>query len=263
MSTQILPFEFDSHEVRALTIDNEPWFVAKDVATALGYGNPHDAVNRHCKGVVKREALTTSGGTQEVRVIAEPDVMRLIVSSKLPSAVEFERKLFEEILPAIRKHGGYLTPAKVEEALLNPDTLIQLATSLKEERAKRAELEAAAEVAKPKVLFADAVATSRGTILIGELAKILRGNGIQIGQNRLFEWMRNNGYLIRRNGTDRNMPTQRSMELGLFVIKETAITHSDGHVTINKTPKVTGKGQQYFVNVFLDDADGVVIDEVA
>lgn len=249
--------------MRALTIDNEPWFVAKDVATALGYGNPHDAVNRHCKGVVKREALTTSGGTQEVRVIAEPDVMRLIVSSKLPSAVEFERKLFEEILPAIRKHGGYLTPAKVEEALLNPDTLIQLATSLKEERAKRAELEAAAEVAKPKVLFADAVATSRGTILIGELAKILRGNGIQIGQNRLFEWMRNNGYLIRRNGTDRNMPTQRSMELGLFVIKETAITHSDGHVTINKTPKVTGKGQQYFVNVFLDDADGVVIDEVA
>lgn len=251
MSTDILPFQFESHEVRALTINGEPWFVAKDVAAALGYGNPHDAVNRHCKGVVKREALATTGGTQEVRVIAEPDVLRLIVSSKLPNAVAFERKLFEEILPAIRKHGGYLTPEKVEEALLNPDTIIKLATELKTERAKRAKLELQARADKPKVVFADAVAASQGTILVGELAKIMRGNGIEIGQQRLFQWMRENGFLIRRKGSDWNMPTQYAMERGWFEIKETAITHSDGHVTISKTPKVTGKGQQFFINLFL------------
>lgn len=251
MSNQILPFQFEAHEVRALTINNEPWFVATDVARVLGYGNPYDAIKRHCKGVVKHEALVTQGGKQHVRVITEPDVMRLIVSSKLPSAVEFERQLFEEILPAIRRHGGYLSPAKIEEALLNPDTLIQLATSLKQERAKRAALEQQAAEDNPKVIFANAVAASHSTILVGELAKILRGNGVEIGQQRLFAWLRENGFLVRRKGSDWNMPTQRAMELGLFEIKETAVTHSDGHVTISKTPKVTGKGQQYFIDRFL------------
>lgn len=238
--------------MRALTIDNEPWFVAKDVATALGYSDTVNAIKLHCRGVAKHHPIPDRlGRVQSTRVIGEPDVMRLIVSSKLPSAIEFERQLFEEILPAIRKHGGYLTPAKVEEALLNPDTLIQLATSLKQERAKREAFEQQATADKPKVIFADAVAASHGTILVGELAKILRGNGVEIGQQRLFEWMRENGFLIRRKGSDWNMPTQRAMELGLFEIKETAVTHSDGHVTISKTPKVTGKGQQYFIDRFL------------
>lgn len=156
-----------------------------------------------------------------------------------------------EVLPSIRKHGGYLTPEKVEEALLNPDTLIRLATDLKTEREKRMQLEEQAHRDRPKVLFADAVATAKSSILIGELAKLLKQNGIDIGQNRLFEWMRCNSYLIRRKGTDYNMPTQKAMESGLFEIKETSITHADGHISVNKTPKVTGRGQQYFINRFL------------
>ena len=245
-------------------IDEEPWFVLADLCRVLDLSNPSMVADRlDPDALSSTEVIDSMGRKQHARIVNEPGLYEVVFLSRKPEARAFKRWITHDVIPAIRKHGGYLTPAKVEEALLNPDTLIQLATSLKEERAKRAELETQVEVAKPKVLFADAVATSKGTILIGELAKILRGNGVEIGQNRLFEWMRNRGYLIRRNGTDRNMPTQRAMEQGLFVIKETAITHSDGHVTINKTPKVTGRGQQYFVNLFLDDAEGFVIDEVA
>ena len=143
-----------------------------------------------------------------------------------------------------------MTPQKIEEMLLNPDTIIQLATTLKQEQQARQRAEKQIEEQKPKVLFADAVTASHTSILVGELAKLLRQNGIDTGQNRLFEWLRNNGYLIRRKGTDYNMPTQYSMDLGLFEVKETSITHSDGHVSVSKTPKVTGKGQVYFINKF-------------
>lgn len=248
----ITPFNFQGKEVRVIADNPEkPLWVARDVATALGYKNTSDAIKRHCKGVANHYPLQTSGGTQNVRVIAEPDLYRLIVGSDLDTAQEFERMVFEEVLPSIRKHGAYMTPEAIEKALTNPDTIIQLATTLKEEQARRAELEAQAKVDAPKVLFANAVATAKTDILVGDLAKILKGNGINIGANRLFSWLRQNGYLISRKGTDWNMPTQRAMELELFRIKENAITHSDGHITINKTPKVTGKGQEYFTTRFL------------
>jgi anti-repressor protein len=163
----------------------------------------------------------------------------------------FKRWVTHEVLPTIRKHGAYITSSKLEEIMNDPDSWIKLLTALKEERQEKERLQLQATLDKPKVVFADAVSVSEGTILIGELAKILKGNGIEIGQNRLFERLRQDGFLIKRKGTDYNAPTQKAMELGLFKVKETAITHSDGHVTISKTTKVTGKGQQYFVNYFL------------
>ena len=171
--------------------------------------------------------------------------------SRKPEAKKFKRWVTHEVLPTIRKHGAYVTPAKLEEITNDPDAWIKVLTALKEERAAKERLQLEATENKPKVIFADAVSVSEGTILIGELAKILKGNGIEIGQNRLFEKLRRDGYLIKRKGTDYNAPTQRAMDLGLFRVKETAITHSDGHVTISKTTKVTGKGQQYFINLFL------------
>ncbi|WP_218775048.1 phage antirepressor KilAC domain-containing protein [Corynebacterium diphtheriae] len=226
--------------------------MARDVATALGYKNPSDAVKRHCKGVAIHDTLPTAGGTQKVRVIAEPDLYRLIVGSELDTAQEFERLVFEEILPSIRKHGAYMTPETIEKTLTNPDFIIQLATNLKAEQEKNKALTAKVEEDKPKVLFADAVSTSKTTILIGELAKILRGNGIDIGGTRLFVWMRANGFLVSRKGSDWNSPTQKSMDLGIMRLKETTVVHSDGHTSVSKTPKVTGKGQEYFVSRFLD-----------
>ena len=240
--------------IRTLTIDGEPWFVGKDVAERLGYSNPRDALSKHAdaedKGVAKCD---TPSGAQEMTIINESGLYSLVLSSKLPTAKAFKRWVTSEVIPAIRKHGGYLAPEKLEEALLNPDTLIRLATDLKAEREHRRALEAEREANQPKVLFADAVSASKTSILIGELAKLLKQNGVNIGQNRLFAWMRQNGFLISRTGTDFNMPTQKAMERQLFEIKETAITHSDGHVTVSKTPKVTGIGQQYFVNRFLKE----------
>jgi len=239
-------------KIRTVEIDGEPWLVGKDVAAALGYQNPSKALADHVDNEDKlnNESLL-SLGQRGGWLINESGLYSLVLSSKLPGAKKFRRWVTSEVLPSIRKHGTYMTPETIERVLTNPDTIIRLATSLKEEQQKRIALEAQAEMDKPKVLFADAVSTSKNTILIGELAKLLNQNGIETGQNRLFAWMRNNGYLIRRQGTDYNMPTQRAMEMGLFRIKETAITHSDGHTSVSKTVKVTGRGQQYFVNAFL------------
>ena len=237
-------------EVRTIEENGKPLFCGSDVARALGYSRPNEAVARHAKGTLKRR-IPTNGGEQEMLFIAEGDVYRLITHSKLPTAEKFERWVFDEVLPTIRKHGAYLTPETLEAALLNPDYLIKLATALKEETEKRKALEAREKENAPKVLFADSVGTSESTILVGDLAKIIRQNGVDIGQNRLFAWLRDNGYLIRRSGSDYNMPTQRAMDMGLFSIKETAITRSDGSITISKTVKVTPKAQIYFVNKFL------------
>lgn len=245
MSSVIITFSFDSHEVRVVSVDGEPWFVARDVATVLGYADTTNAIKQHCRGVAKRHPIVDSlGRTQQARVISEADVLRLIVSSKLPAAQQFEQWVFEEVLPEIRRTGSYGAPKQ-----LSDDEIVHQALQIT--AAKVRELEAKVAEDAPKVLFADSVATSDTTILVGDLAKILRGNGVEIGANRLFQWMRDEGFLIRRKGTDWNMPTQRSMELGLFRIKETAVTHADGHVTVSKTPKVTGKGQQYFVARFM------------
>ena len=237
-------------EIRTLEEDGKVLFCASDVAKALGYAKPQNAVAAHCKGALKR-GIHTNGGIQEMSFIPESDVYRLSFGSKLPTAERLTDWIVEEVIPTIRKHGAYMTPEVIERTLTDPDYIIQLATTLKEERQKRRVLEAKAEEDKPKVLFADSVAASHTSILIFDLAKILKQNGVDIGGNRLFDWMRKNGYLVRRKGSDYNMPTQRSMEMGLFEVMETSVSHSDGHISVNKTPKVTGKGQQYFINAFL------------
>ena len=240
-------------EIRTIEEDGKVLFCGSDVAKALGYAKPQNAIDRHCKGALKRGIPhpQSPDKTIEMNFIPEGDIYRLAAKSELPGAERFESWIFDEVLPSIRKHGAYLTPETLEAAILNPDTMIRLCTALKDEQDKRKALEEKQEADRPTVLFADSVAASKTSILVGELSKLLKQNGVDIGQNRLFHWLRSNGFLIRRQGTDYNMPTQRAMEMGLFEIKETSITHADGHTSVNKTPKVTGKGQQYFVNAFL------------
>lgn len=258
---QIVPFTYEGTAVRTIIGSNGgPWFVASDVATVLGYASAKDftrGIDEEDRG---RHIVPTPSGDQEMTIISEGGLYTALVRSRADRVRPFRRWVTHEVLPSIRRRGGYLTPEATEKALTDPDFIIQLATSLKEERAKRAALEAEKEANKPKVLFADSVATSHTSILVGEFAKILKGNGVEIGQQRLFKWLRDNKYLIKRQGSDWNMPTQHSMELGLFEIKETTVNHSDGHIHINKTPKVTGKGQIYFANKFLNKqvADGGV-----
>lgn len=239
-------------KIRTIEIEGEPWFVGKDVAEVLGYQNPSKALADHVDAEDKLNNETLSSlGQRGGWLINESGLYSLVLSSKLPTAKAFKRWITSEVIPSIRKHGAYMTPDKLEDILLNPDTLITLATELKKERAAREHLEGLRRLDKPKVIFADAVCASKRSILVGELAKLLKQNGVEIGQNRLFEWLRNNGFLISRKGSDYNMPTQKAMEMGLFEIKETAIPHSDGHITVSLTPKVSGKGQKYFVNRFL------------
>ena len=213
-------FDFHGQEVRAVTIDNEPYFVGKDIADILGYQRADNAIRNH---VDEEDKLThrfsASGQNRNMTIINESGLYSLILSSKLPQAEEFKRWVTSEVLPTIRKNGMYAT----DELLDNP----------------------------PKVIFSNAVSASHTSILVGEFAKIMRQNGADMGQNRMFAWLRENGYLISRKGSDRNMPTQKSMELGLFEIKETTINHSDGHISISKTPKITGKGQLYFTEKIL------------
>ena len=251
-------FNFHGQEVRTVIVDNEPWFVANDVANVLGYSNQRDALSKHVDGEDKI-TLTSQNATLEnipnrgLSAINESGLYSLILSSKLPQAKEFKRWVTSEVLPTIRKHGMFAT----DELLDNPDFAIATLQKLKEEREAKKLLEATIEEQKPKVIFANAVSASHTSILVGEFAKLMRQNGVNMGQNRMFVWLRENGYLINRKGSDKNMPTQKSMELGLFEIKETTISHSDGHISINKTPKITGKGQLYFADKLLskDDKD--------
>lgn len=239
--------------IRTIEKDGEPWFIGNDVATALGYTNARNAVPAHVDDEDKlRTQIEYAGQKRDITIINESGLYSLVLSSKLPTAKKFKRWVTNEVIPSIRKHGAYMTPETLEKVLLSPDTLMQLAQNLKDEQEKRKALEAQIESQKTAVLFTGAVETSKTSILIGELAKMLKQNGVNIGQNRLFAWMREKGYLIKRKGTDYNMPTQRSMEMGLFEIKETTINNPDGSIKISKTPKVTGKGQVYFINLFLN-----------
>ena len=234
--------------VRTVEIDGEPWLVGKDVADDLGYQNGSRDINRHVDEEDRKKMMIFDGNqNKETIVINESGLYSLVLSSKLPTARKFKRWVTSEVLPSIRRHGLYAA----DELLNNPDLMIRAMEELKAERARANALAEKVERDAPKVLFAESVAASQHSILVFDLAKILRQNGVQIGGNRLFEWLRTNGYLIRRKGSDWNMPTQRAVEMGLFEIKETSVTHADGHVTVNKTPKVTGKGQQYFINLFL------------
>lgn len=242
-------FNFNGQQVRTVTINNEPYFVATDVTKILGLTNTTVALSRLDEDERSKFNLGRQG---KANVVNEYGLYELIIASRKSEAHEFKRWITHEVLPSIRKHGAYMTPQTIEKALLSPDTIINLATQLKEEQEQRKHLQEENEQMKPKALFADAVSTSNSSILIGQLAKILRQNGVSIGQNRLFAWMRKHGYLGTR-GSNRNVPTQRSMELGLFKTKETVINHSDGHTTVNITTKVTGKGQQYFIQKFLGE----------
>lgn len=248
---ELQEFNFQGNQLRTVLIDSEPFFVGKDAATAIGYSNTRKAIRDHVKAKYQREErIVTPFGTQTMTVISEPGLYQLAGESKLPSAGPFQDWVYEQVLPSIRKHGAYMTPETIEKAIYNPDFIINLATKLKDEQAKTAALTADNETMKPKALFADAVASSHTSILIGDLAKLIRQNGVDIGQNRLFAWLREHGYLIG-SGDRRNMPTQRAMDLGLFDIKERTFQNPDGSVRITKTTKVTGKGQQYFINKFL------------
>ena len=241
-------------DVRALELNGAPWFVGKDVAEALGYGagkSLANAVSKHVdeedKGVTE---MMTPGGVQKVIIINESGLYSLVLSSKLPSAKKFKHWVTSEVLPTIRRHGAYMTEEALEKAITEPDFLIRLATQLKEEKAKRLESERQIEADRPKVTFANAVNVSKDGMLLGMLAKLLHQNGVDIGQKRLFQWMRDKGYLMK-NGTDKNMPTQKARELGLFKVKERAIDNPDGSVRLTRTTLVTGKGQEYFINKFL------------
>ena len=234
--------------VRTVQFDGKTYFVANDVAKALGYVETAKAVRTHCKGVSEMD-IPSNGGIQTMKRIPEGEIYRLVIKSQLPSAEKFESWVFDEVLPSIRKHGVYA----VDELLNDTDLAIKAFTALKEEKERNKALQADNDRMRPTEVFADAVATSHTSILIGDLAKLLKQNGVDIGQKRLFNWMRDNGYLIKRKGSDWNMPTQRSMELGLFEVKESTVNNPDGSVRINKTTKVTGKGQQYFINKFLGE----------
>lgn len=243
-------FNFHNQQVRALTINNEPYFVGNDVSTILGYSNYRNAVVNHVDDEDKqRTQIEYAGQKRSMTVINESGLYSLILSSKLPTAKEFKHWVTSEVLPSIRKNGAYMTDQKAFNVLHNSnglaDLLQQAADQLKAKDVQIAEM-------KPKALFADAVSTSNSSILVGQLAKMIKQNGIEIGQNRLFAWLRENGYLGKR-GSNRNVPTQKSVAMGLFKTKETAVTHADGHTTVQITTKVTGKGQQYFINKFLKE----------
>lgn len=240
--------EFGS--VRTLVINSEPWFVGKDVTKALGYDNPSKAIRDHVEedkrvGVqnVTPYIIDSLGRKQHPTFINESGLYALVFGSKLPSAKKFKRWVTSEVLPALRKTGQYQVK-ELSGSELMAKALIEAQNVLAAKDKQIGEM-------KPKALFADAVATSHTSILVGELAKILKQNGIEMGQKRLFAWLREKGYLIKRQGTDYNMPTQKAMDLGLFEIKEGSYVNGSGVNITTKTPKVTGKGQQYFINKFL------------
>ena len=232
-------------DIRVFTDSTDtPWFVAKDVCAVLGLDNAREACRNFDADEKGVTIADTPGGKQKVTTVNEYGLYRLILKSRKPEAKAFQRWVTHEVLPAIRKRGGYMV-AKADET---PEQVMARALLIAQETLQRQGAEL--EQIRPKALFADAVSASSSTILVGDLAKLLRQNGFEVGQNRLFGILREQGFLCKQRGAMWNMPTQRAMDMGLFEVKETAITHSDGHVTINKTPKVTGKGQVYFVNRF-------------
>ena len=255
IDAEIMAFESaEFGTVRVSTRDGEPWFVAKDVCDALGLSNTTEALRNLDDdevGNISNSEVAQNGG-RAPRIISEPGFYKLVMRSRKPEAKAFQRWVTHEVLPAIRRDGGYMA-AKPDET---PEETMARALRIADETMRRQKeriegLAAENDALRPKALFADAVAASDGTCLVGELAKMLRQNGVDIGQNRLFAWLRDNGWL-GKTGCNRNVPTQRAMDMGLFRIKETAVTHSDGHVTVTRTPKVTGKGQAYFVNKFIE-----------
>jgi anti-repressor protein len=259
VSEEIVPQVFENSEFGQLRVtqdeNGEPWFVAKDVSNILGYRSASELTRLLDDDEKGTQPVRTPGGVQELSKISESGFYKSVMQrrasfindEKHQKAVKrFQRWVTHEVLPAIRRDGGYMVARdETPEETMARAVLIANST-IERQKARIAELE-------PKALFADAVAASDGTCLVGELAKMLRQNGVNVGQNRLFAMLRDDGFL-GKSGSNRNVPTQRAMEMGLFRIKETAITHSDGHVSINRTPKVTGKGQRYFIERYCGKA---------
>ncbi|PCK22753.1 phage antirepressor Ant [Bacillus pumilus] len=244
-------FNYQNHDVRTVIQDGQPWFVAKDVCDVLEIGNPSQALSRLENDEKNTIILNEGIGNPNKTIVNEPGLYTLILGSRKPEAKQFKRWITHDVIPTIRKTGGYVA---------NDDLFIQTYLPQADEQTKHffkatlqtmKEQSKQIEAMKPKALFADAVETSESSVLVGELAKLLQQNNVQIGPNKLFEWLRENGYLIRKKGESYNLPTQRSMDMGLFEIKKRAVNNPDGSVRTTRTPKVTGKGQVYFINKFL------------
>lgn len=238
--------------------DGTAYLKLENVARGLGFTTVATSGNEvvrwsRVEGYLEDLGFATSGERPDF--IPENIFYRLAMKAKNETAEKFQAKVADEIIPSIRRNGMYATDKVIDKILDNPDFGIELLTKLKEEKARSKALEEDNQRMKPKEIFADAVATSHTSILIGDLAKLIKQNGVDIGQKRMFAWLRDNGYLIKRSGSDWNMPTQKSMEMGLFEVKESTVNNPDGSVRINRTTKVTGKGQQYFINKFLAKGD--------
>ena len=237
-------------QVRTVIKDDQPWFVASDVCKALELDKTWNALQRLDADEKGTTSISTPGGKQDMSIINEPGLYALVLGSRKPEAHAFKRWITHEVLPDIRKRGMYATGGFVEKAINDPDSMIQMLREYKAEKERREALEYQMLLDAPKVLFAESVEGSRQNILIGELAKLLKQNGVNIGQNRLFELLRKEGYLCSAPGMY-NIPTQRSMEMKLFEIKERTVLNPDGSNRLTRTPMVTGKGQIYFINHFL------------
>lgn len=247
MNNEIQKFDFKGAALRTLTDEaGEPWFVAKDVCDILGIDTNHlsESLDSDEMNTLRITEGNVRGNPNKI-IISEPGLYRLVMKSRKPEAKEFQRWVTHEVLPSIRKHGGYM----VGQERMTPEQMalasMRWLQSKVDEQAKQLKAQ------EGKVLFANAVETARTSILVGDFAKILKGNGIDIGPRRLFAWLREHGWLIKAKGSSWNMPTQKAMDLHLFEVKETTVSHSDGHTTISKTPKMTGKGQTYFAKLFL------------
>lgn len=250
MNNEIQKFDFKGAALRTLTDEaGEPWFVLKDCMSILDLGNPTETVKMFDKDEFSTtEVIDSIGRRQQTYIISEPGLYRLVMKSRKPEAKEFQRWVTHEVLPQIRKTGGYIPTSESDsdEDIMARAVLVAQKTIERKNQQLQAK-DTQIKMLEPKARFADAVAASDGTCLVGELAKMLRQNGMDIGQNRLFRLLQADGYL-GKSGSNRNVPTQRAMDLGLFRIKETTVTHADGHTTVSRTPKVTGKGQRYFID---------------
>ncbi|MET4565152.1 phage antirepressor [Bacillus subtilis] len=245
-------FNYQDQQVRTVVKDGQPWFVAKDVCNILSHSNHKVAVSRLDEDEVSKVYLTDSlGRNQKTIVVNEAGLYSLILTSNKPEAKQFKRWITHEVIPTIRKTGGYVANDELfiqtylPQADENTKLLFKTTLHTMKEQSKQI------ETMKPKVIFAEAVESSESSVLVGELAKIIQQNGVDIGPNKLFQWLRDNGYLIRKKGESFNLPTQRSMDMGLFEIKKRTVSNLDGSIRTTRTPKVTGKGQIYFVNKFM------------
>lgn len=254
MSNEIIPQVFSNSEFGEIRVikdsNNEPLFVASDIAKALGYGDATHMTRRLDEDEKGLRPVETLGGTQQMSVITEAGMYSSILGSQVEGAKRFKRWVTHEVLPTIRKHGAYATPQTIESIIANPRNGIKLLEALAAEQDKNKALQAENAAMQPKAFFADAVTQSKTSVLIGVLAKLLRQNGYETGQNRLFKTLCKDGYLIGTKGRNYHMPTQRSVEMGLFEVKESTRTHSDGHTSLDRTTLVTGKGQVYFINKY-------------